>query len=362
MQKEKFKTWDIVIQIFEDLTTKDTYRTAKLSYSYLANQLGHIALGYIVAALANSGFRTLEALNCALNLSWFPIGAAANYWAFAISAFIWTCVELLYIRKVFKLKVNELEKPKKYINRDVAMDLVFFYFGASLIFYFGLIGNQVIIATVVHLIIAGIMFYFVMKWYKKKMCQQYIRLPFHKSLMDCKVEFESAASPIDEVAEINRIKKEAGKGHYIFHGGKSVGKTSLAVGMALEMALRDYKSSYHTVTSLSEELLVVDEIIKNENYAHWSWRESDVLIIDDIMIASVNGKDSFVLSPKEFEKEISYSPIPDIDNLKAFQNKCVIWILGTMNENDVDEWIKMIRKIDPKNKVTKFKFIKPSKA
>jgi len=352
MAKKYIPSWDVFVQMLEDLTTKDTHRAATLSYAYLANQLGHIALGYIIAAFAHALLEQVE------KWEWAFVDpgkdSEVSWWAFGMSALIWFLVEAFYVRKALMKTNKDFQRPKLQIIEDVSMDILFFWFGGSLVLYFRL---DTLPMMYVHIGVTVFLFFWVMKWYRIKMCQQYIRLPFHQRLMDTKVFCgNTIPARLNMQEEVLNIVNDRPRGHWIFYGGNSSGKTGLAVGIASDAAFKKCKTSYQTMSRLIQEMVISDAQLRDEFYLLWSWRDSDLLIIDDIVITGETaGGHSF--APECFVDELRQDSIPEIDNYRVFREKAVIWILGTSDEQKVSEWTNAIRSIDEEAPIKRIKLV-----
>jgi hypothetical protein len=73
MQKIPFKVW--FGQLIKDLIGKDSYRGVTLTYAWLANQIGHFALGFIPTVtlfiLMNKANYSITAIQSALGVTLF---------------------------------------------------------------------------------------------------------------------------------------------------------------------------------------------------------------------------------------------------------------------------------------------------
>ena len=357
MERASNSTLQLWQQLFTDLTSKDTYKTADLSYAYLANQLGHIALGYIVAAIVNSSSGILLP-DVQVGPVIFDLGDKRIFLGIGVSVLLWTLVELAYVFKVLFLNANRLKKPVRLIIEDVSIDLLFFYLGATFMLYYVndlCISNQTLF--IVHMLIGVGMTLLTIRWYRKKIFQQFIRLPFNVSLMDC--EFTIRENDLDQDPNyfLDNLKKDLiGPNHIVFYGPKGGKKTSLSVGLTLEMALRQFRCSYHTINSLISEFDTSNENLEGESYIRWSWRRADLLVIDDVMKRTDSGSE-FVVSPGDFRR-LANEIYPGVEsNTCPFFNHKTIWILDTDSERQVQNWINSLNQLAPERIVKRIRFI-----
>ena len=334
-------SWAVFQQMISDLTTKDSHRAATLSYAFLANQLGHLALGYIAAAFFNFILAFLEDADIIFDAQkdsiWINIIAAS------LSAFTWFCVEFVYVVKAKAGNGSTTFPPEmSQIYEDVTVDLLFFWLGAFLVLFFRLddYHNQLFIVS---LIWAVILFLWAMKFFRIRMLQQYIGLPFHKRLMDCEISYDSNHTSVHTM--VNTILRSGEKGHWIVTGRSNTKKTSLAVGVATDGAFKAKKSSYLTANSLVEECLRSDSDFENERHHHWSWRYADIVIIDNLVVDRIIQNDSVVISPDQLAVEFwdGYTQNGNCNNFHPFRSANVIWILGTEDNGIISSWKRRLR-------------------
>ncbi len=333
---------DVLKQLKADLIGKDSYRGVTLTYSWLANQFGHISLGFIPTVIVFFLLKNnQEVENAGIN--------AATY----VSIF-WICFELynflgpLLLNKKSQSKLvyvsgssYQFQPAWWNIAYDTFTDLNFFAFGAFLsaviLVYFNN-GNtgfaKVLIPLSIGLIING------RYWFLTKMYEQSAQFPFQYRLsqFDLPISETAKESILYWLADNHKAK------HLLIFGGVNCGKTSISVGIANEKAINHQSVTYTTATKLISLFFTPTQPNQQDAYP-WNWHNSSYLVIDDI-----NPGDPVkeVIIPAEYFLQLmdTYSSENEA-NREVFRNTSVIWVLGSddSERNLQDDWKKMLHKI-----------------
>ena len=325
--------YQIFNQLKADLIGKDSYRGVSLSYSWLANQLGHFSLGFLTAFICFSIHIHLLTISIEPNL----------LESILISAIIWTIFEsfnflgpLLFKMNSQKIKLNIKDtytfKPDWLnVGFDTFTDLLYFYLGALFLAVFNKEFAFLDITFIVLLILISIPFIY---WYKTKIILQNCKFPQQIRLSQWKFEINDEQKSM----VLNFISQETKETHLIITGKPGVGKTTLSIGITTEMAIKREKISYFTSMKLVPLFFSNN---KNENTnGIWDWIDSDCLIIDDINPAEpVN---DVWISPDIFLNYI-YNPDENRDNRRLLIQKKVIWLIDGTGK--IEDWKSMLNKI-----------------
>ncbi len=336
----RITTKQVFQQLKADLIGKDSYRGVTLTYSWLANQFGHIGLGFIPSI----GLYIILAAYTSLEN---PI-----LWSTLIIGFAWTAFEAynflgpLLLKKKSTAKNIYLSGKKKYIFEpdwknvgfDTATDVVFFWLGSfiagtclflmlssclskpNLNFYLWMIAFIIIL-----------LIYPFQYWYKTKMYLQQAQYPFQFRLS----MWDKQITSTDKELLLSFLKSDQHK-HLLVYGGLGTGKTSLAVGIATEHSIKHRTCSYTTAIKLYTLFAQGDD---QQDTALWNWRGADLLIIDDIN----PGKPvkQTIVNASEFHSMMQYNSTYQM-NVDALRSKKVIWVLGT--DHQPATWETMIEK------------------
>lgn len=325
-------------QLKKDLIGKDSHRGVTFSYSWLANQLGHFSLGYFPAF----------ALYVALYK--FTLFSNLELIAPLIIAISWTLFEIYNLTKPLLFSKMKASKAYNFTPKwgnliyDTSTDVLFFILGA---FLFKLTVDFDYTTLFFWLALLSVLVFVMGRhWYKTKMYQQHAWYPlqFRLSQWNNDISDKDKAIVKDFVANINNKK------HLVIFGSKRSGKTNLGVGIANELSIKHKACTYTTAMKLIS--MLYDKNDKTDLI--WTWREAQVLVIDDInpgdpvedeLISPEKILEHIEKANKELEK-----PLPSILNGKVLADKSVIWIVGAIDEDKslFDSWKNMLIDIDVK--------------
>jgi hypothetical protein len=315
-------------QLKADLIGKDSYRGVTLTYAWLANQFGHIALGFIPTFLVNLFF-CVSILKSAIYVTLF-------WFLFELYNFLGP---LLGKRKQNSDKEKYIFKPK-WLNVafDTFTDVCFFALGAILCIIS--IDKFEEIGVLITVIALSIYLAFATKyWYVTKMYQFYARFPFQFRLS----QWNFNISESDKKSVVAFLETKSKGNHLLVFGSLSTGKTSLGVGILNELSIQNNACLY------LNSIKLYDYFFKNENdvlKAHeiWDWKNSDFLMIDDIN-PSEFGVNKLV-TPNDFLKFLEISDqTKKTKNKTILKEKNIIWVLGKLDQKISDnDWVKMLKK------------------
>lgn len=323
-------------QIKLDLIGKDAFRGVTLSYSWLANQFGHFALGFIPAAIGYSIYRRYDS------------GRDINFWTYLptiIVWFGWFVFELVnFTSTIFKKKkitpIEEKAKknfydPRKWhFRRDLFVDLCLFAFGtlaASFIFMlntFNLVCSFFLILVI---------FYESGYWYPAKIYLQRALYPFQYRLSQWNREMSDRNREA-----INSFMEASFDGtHLLILGEDDDEKIHLCTGIGSEISYQLIKCRYLTTMKVFECFYRAEPEDSCTSHEHsWNWQEAELLVIDDINPSHAQIKE--VITAEEFYDKINNDH--GERNKKMLREKKVIWMLGNeVKDNMVQkEWKDML--------------------
>lgn len=313
-------------QIRYDLIGKDSQRGITLSYGWLANQLGHISLGFIPGIM------------CVLFTNYSFLGMSHVVAAGLTSSFLFTLFEVYNFTEPLLVgrKKSAFEPDWKNVGFDTFTDVVFFYIGGlwAVLATKHLDPQSVsIVPTIAFIVcwcyVAAVFTY----WYTTKIYLQSANFPFQSRISQW--NFEIGAKNHDT---LYNIVKSQPTDHIIIIGKQGSGKTQLGVSLATEYAIKHKKVFYTTMNKFAAYLQHDDKSIAND-YNLWTWRESECVVIDDINVG-LPVPDVFSI---DFVKSLINSPETSDFNHKALLSQTVIWIVGADNiDSQIDDWKNMI--------------------
>ncbi len=332
----------VLKQLKADLTGKDSYRGVTLTYSWLANQFGHISLGFIPTFIVYIALSKHISERRAANRAVLLVSAA--WLAFEFCNLL---VPILF-KMHEKLKVTFISRRQrifqpawKNIAFDTITDLCFFWFGA---FFAGVLCHFTFYGLLVVLILAVTLIYPTAYWYSTKMYLQYAQYPFQFRLGQW--NFENITRR-DRVT-INRFINNRTNGMHLFlFGSEKCGKTSLSVGIATEMSIKHIRCLYTTAIKLYSMFFDNNKAGTLDEQALWDWRSAAVIVIDDI---NTGGPISDIISPGKFLSFIDTFTGNEA-NRDVLRRANVIWVLGDYDpkREAIDKWRLMLQGIGIKD-------------
>ena len=328
---------DILRQLKADLIGKDSYRGVTLTYTWLANQFGHISLGFIPTFILF------------IFLSRYYGNDIASFRASVIISITWLIFETfnflgpLLSTMSLKKRISLDALQKQYIFQpawgnvafDTITDIGFFWLGA---FFSSSLCSSSVTPAFISLIIASLLIYPAYYWYPTKMYLQIPQYPF---------QFRLSQWEMDHIGEEdkNNIQKFLNNHHHGMHllifGSKNSGKTSISVGIATELSIKHNPCFYITAMKLFSMFFDADE----RPSSLWNWRSSSVLVIDDINAGYPIKQD--LISPEHFLKLIDTYSTQNEVNRNAIKNTNTIWVLGSREtgEDLSGKWHRMLENI-----------------
>lgn len=334
---------DIVRQVKADLIGKDSYRGVTLSYAWLANQLGHFALGYIPTLVVYAFLKKCT--------SWHEPAFIA---AVMVSA-LWLLFELfnflgpLLLNRVSSSKLLYVPSGRSYtfppfwlnIAFDTFTDVCFFVLGSFSAALFLLLSYKI-------MLVIGLVFCLLLYpsyyWYKTKIYLQEADYPFQFRLSQWD---SSIGDPYREIV-YRFLNHYDGKQHLLIFGNRKSGKSSLGTAIASELSIKHRFCKYLTAMKL------YSHFFENTPYNYsgtsfssgiWDWKTCSLLVIDDINPGAPLPHD--ITTPREFLKMLdAYTPGNDT-NRKILREKSVIWILGqpAIKPDAEMDWSGMLEEI-----------------
>ncbi|MGY5354097.1 DnaA ATPase domain-containing protein [Wenyingzhuangia sp. IMCC45467] len=304
--------------IIKDLFGKDCQRGVSLTYAWLANQLGHFSLGFFPAIVLSIVFKNDET----------PL-----FYSVCVILF-WIFFESLNLTiPIIKEHKNRSFKPEwNHLIFDTITDVLYFSFGALSAAY--LLSNNLATGLLAILILILLTYPFIY-WYTVRIYQQYAYFPFQFRLS----QWVGSIDHDEKNIILNFIHQKNYKNHLLIFGNVNEGKTNLGVAIANELALKKQSCTYITATKLYS---LFYKNMKNKDWL-WDWKSCDYLIIDDIN--PDNLKHNKLISPTEFLSYVdNFTPVNET-NRNVIKNKNVIWILGTNENSQKEEWYRILKTI-----------------
>lgn len=326
----------VLQQLKADLIGKDSYRGITLTYAWLANQFGHIALGFIPSFLLFHLFK-IDGVKSAIFVS-----------------LIWLVFEIynflgpLLSKKESNSDVVFIPKKSPYTFKpkwgnvafDTFTDVCFFAPGAFL-FSLSIVGYK---NTAVMIVLVVLVFYLLFAsryWFITKMYQFYAKFPFQFRLSQWDFHINNDnRKKVDNFLESTKNNGD----HLLIYGDFGSGKTSLGVGILNELSIKNNSCLYKNGIKMFNSFF--DDGADVKAYEIWNWRTTDFLMIDDINPSEPI--EDQLISPKKLLSFIDTQKLENSQNRALLKSKNIIWVLGSkqaLDENHNDKWKQMLLEI-----------------
>ncbi|MCF8339825.1 MAG: hypothetical protein K9I82_02535 [Chitinophagaceae bacterium] len=322
-------------QILNDLSGKDAYQGITLTYTWMANQFGHLSLGFFLTLILNFVFE---------NVYKIPepslIGAIC-------STIFWIIFEMFNFLFPLLLSRNSAKNNKKQypfqppwlnIAFDTFTDICFFGIGSCIAGLYLHTHLALLISLVALLFIALYPTYY---WYLSKMYLQNAKFPFQFRLS----QWMGSITNNDRKKLYQFLHQSSNGNHLFILGARKTGKTSLAVGLSSEFSITNKACYYVTAMKLFNILDVSEAELNEDKNQIWNFRNSNILVIDDIN-PSLEDCPKLV-TPTLFYTMLCSNENTRLENEKLLIDKNTIWVLGKDFEN-LKSWMQMLEQFGVK--------------
>jgi hypothetical protein len=334
---------EVFDQAIRDLFGKDVQDTVTFSYEWLADQFGHFGLGFEIT----------------LALSW--IAALLGYTGPKVGFWLGLAVVLAFVLKEADDFYREWKKAREAKSIFQFNGLEIFYNTFTAVFYiamgaivaaFGLLNpGYGLIALLVSAPFAAVMAY---AWLRHKLTFQQSGAPylyrlanFPNPIPKATGEFIVALSKPAPASAMPAVTN-----HLVIAGPLESGKSSLAIGIATEFAVRMGIGCYMTQAKLLQSVFkqkAWDQPVFDDGRVLWPWQTSDLLIVDDVDVISnhIPGTITDVETSRkvaEMRGEVLKSQIP-APLRDALKFRRTVWVVGDIGDGELIRWRDIIADI-----------------
>ncbi len=310
--KVKIVLKQLLNQLKTDLTGKDTLSGYTFTYSWMANQLGHFCMGFVLVFFLVWGVDTFAQQAP----SWYYLAT------YLVASLVWVLMELR--KTIIAINVQRsygsFEPDTSFIWKDVIVDIAFFIYGTT-IAYLGYMYNIWGIVAFVGLLIIYI--FPAYHWLMRKMYYQQACFPKYMRLSEITKTFDSTVK-----TQIEDFSKNKGAIKVILiFGGMQAGKTALANAIAIEHAVKCNVTRYSTFLKFADLLMCRETYNRQKSNQIWPWHFSDILVVDDINSSS----NHFELIKPQDVNDVLYTGALKDENMNFLKNMKSIWVCGGGN-------------------------------
>ncbi|SMF51403.1 hypothetical protein SAMN06265365_11792 [Tistlia consotensis] len=330
----------LLVQFWRDIFGKEVQSAATYSYLWMADQMGHIAIGLLVQVVGYFVFNRLG--------TWVPGLAWLLAWANGLSFLLVSGVVSFWEFRAYSVSRREaanLQFPldNDLLRRNAVIAAVYMIIGA-------LVGYDVNLRTpgawtwfwnvVLFLGAMGICVAAAPPWLRQKIVWQKAALPYLARLADLRAQIDEEVA--EQLRRLIAAPFDSSRPRQIMVVGPiGSGRTPMVCGLGTELAFKGKKVRYCSFDTLMEisdqyDLPRPDGLPPMgswgpKNIYYWPWFEAETLIIDDISPIISTAIERF--GPQAFTE------ILDIGLKQAAGQICnrnTVWVFGA-DEKDVAE-------------------------
>jgi hypothetical protein len=349
---------DLVRQFQVDVVGKEVQDPSSYSYTWIADQVGHVCMGilaYFLAVLAMKGLGTDWAarhLHPLLSLlGWWRdffttlIPAWKSYWLEAAAVVVGALAVSAY--ELFTFLLDALKAgglfplDRKLLAANAAIAAFYMILGVVVGFamQFALRDHRAMTGAAIFLGAFVLFLVAAPPWFSQKITWQKAALPFVYRLANVN-QIEGDAKVLQELVDDVKAPPDKDPRQVVIGGPIGSGRTEMATGIGTEFAFKNKKVRYVTFSALLE-FAKRPELISNpptsphdrndagpDNIQYWPWIDAQVLIIDDIgpLISA---------QPRKADKVAEFKRLleSDLECVAPILRTChTVWVVGTDNE------------------------------
>jgi hypothetical protein len=264
-----FSYLSILRQVIIDLYSKEVTTGYTTTYTWTANQLGHIALGFIPTIL------------CISIYTYF----------FNTSPYLFLLSILPVAYMIYK-EQQDIKNEKTHYNNTfpiAPLNISDITKNAWTANWFTFFGAMLAGSTVIPIIGLPLFLFFIFSipsiyickyWLSKKKCFQQASLPYlYRLFYYPSNKIIGLSQTLDTLEKFQNNEID----HLIVTGPLNSGKTSLGTALGTELSFKQIKIKYSTFINFLNFAKNKDTQKINPLIDYWTWHECDVIILDDVL-------------------------------------------------------------------------------
>jgi hypothetical protein len=323
----RITVWDLLSQFKKDVYGKEVQTTSPYSYTWIADQVGHVCLGILINfALTLVAFYALRFFG--KDTSWDAI----------VGLLAGSIVVSLYEFRTYRSAVKEATPlfplDKECLRDNAAIAAAYMILGCGVGFAFH---QTALVGVVLFLLLLLVAILIAPQWLRQKIIWQKAGLPYLFRLADTRPNMsQETANQIQTL--INRgapPNPDLPPCQVIVGGPIGSGRTTIAAGIGTEFAFNKTKVRYLSFDTLLEcasrsASPHFEDDTGPVNINYWPWSEAQVLIIDDIgpLISAREQQQRADL--EKFQKALHH----DLAAIKSvLARRHTVWVIGDLRPN-----------------------------
>jgi hypothetical protein len=267
----------LLVQFWRDIFGKEVQSAATYSYLWMADQMGHVALGIILQFALTFVLQYFFGLWDALasGLALLGISGVVSFWEY----------------RAYSVAAADADKGIFPLDRTLLRDnaviaAAYMIFGVLAGYAFHLTGWW---GALIFLIAMALSIYYAPYWLRQKIIWQKAALPYLSRLADVKSQVEKpAATAIQDLVDSHPGAPPWRQ--IVLAGPVGSGRTPLLTGLGTDLAFKGFKVRYIPFDSLLE---INDQYRPDKplppigawgpkNIFYWPWFEAQVVLIDNV--------------------------------------------------------------------------------
>jgi hypothetical protein len=313
---------DIWKQISTDASGKEVEMAATYSYTWLADEVGHMGLGILLSFATMTLVRLLlgappEALFPQL-VGFLIASAIVAYWE-------WNSYETSFKAA----KGSQFPLQLGLLRRDALVATFYMALGAAMGWA---LHQSWMLSVPLILAMIALAFAVAFPWVREKMVWQKAGLPYLSRMADLGSNLmpeKDAAALWDFVITPPPVGTTGTPRHVIIAGGIGSGRTRLAASLGTEHAFRGRSVRYLAFSQLVEMARAGDLELEGPppgpaNIGYWRWSQAQLLIVDDIgpFLGDLPGQD-----PKQALHDLLHHRLAPVK--AALRARNTVWLVSS---------------------------------
>jgi hypothetical protein len=350
---------DIGCQVQRDLFGKDVQDTPTASYSWVADQFGHFALGFEIT----------------FALSWIFILAgwdhAPTIYLIPVSILVFFALKELSDYVTARRKATQAKSDFPFDQAEILwnMGTAVLYIGLGVVVAAPavvLTKSWALVPLVMLIPVAGVAIFVGIWWLRRKITFQQAGLPMMYRLAIFPNYLGDGSELKSNIAFVNALidpTQPAGR-HLVIAGPPLAGKSSLATGVGTEFAFKKGIGRYTTLLKLLESSTPVKNPQTDiptefqDGRILWPWETADLLIVDDVDFVSDFTRRAEARAVRRFAAAtavVATDPLQSIadalsdrlgtDFLKGLATRRSVWVVGDGSDHETQAWLAMVRRV-----------------
>jgi hypothetical protein len=328
---------DMLRQFGRDVFGKEVQDATTYSYTWLADQVGHVCLGLLLNFAVSAIRKYLVVGLQIIGQSWI------TDWAPALIAIVITSGwEFLAYRNSARKATGPFPLGKKLLRNNAIIASYYMALGAIL-GYFVVEGAVVVVGDGVpwrqivwSLVLIALGAVAVPYWLKQKIIWQKAALPYLFRLAEAKDTFnQTDPRDLQELIDDKVPPKRPGR-QVVIGGPIGSGRTALAAGVGTEFAFKGAKVRYLSFDGLLEFAVgPTPDDLGPWNIEYWPWNEAQIVVIDNIgPLIAARGRQQKSKLLTAFKACLA----DELRSVAPVFNQChSVWVLGDLSGTTDDD-------------------------